>query len=158
MVADVSVPYLEPHLAEQVRLVTEIFPIMAGIHVDLTDTVWAPAEATLQAWVNFGGEWKGAMVLGSTLPLAFAFTARLMGIATPVEVDEDVIDSIAELANTIAGNFKALLPSGCSMSVPTVRLEPAGLPDRAHRELLCKTVFAAAEGSCCVLLQSGHRN
>jgi CheY-specific phosphatase CheX len=157
MIAEVTAPYLEPHLEEQVRLVTEIFPIMTGIEVALARAAWPPAEPVLLAWVNFGGEWKGALVLGATLPLAFAFTARLMAIPLPAVVDDDVRDSIAELANTIAGNFKALLPSGCSMSVPVVELQLQDIPEPANLHQLCKTVFAAEHGSCCVVLQSGHR-
>jgi chemotaxis protein CheX len=143
MIAEVNTPNLEPHMAEQVRLVTEIFPIMAGIEIALAPLPWPPNEPVLLAWVNYGGEWKGAMVLACTLPLAFAFSAQLMSIPVPLTLSDDVCDSVAELANTIAGNFKALLPSGCSMSVPIVALQTQDPLPATNRELLCKTVFAA---------------
>jgi len=42
MTAEVNTPNLEPHMAEQVRLVTEIFPIMAGIEIALAPLPWPP--------------------------------------------------------------------------------------------------------------------
>ena len=43
-----------------------------------------------------------------------------MGVPTPAVVDSDVRDSIGELANMIAGNLKAILPSEAMLSMPSV--------------------------------------
>jgi len=152
----VTIPYLETHLPEQVRLVTEIIPIMSRIPAVSTEMTWPPEEALLLAWVNFAGEWSGSMVLSCTLPLAFQFTSRLMSVPLPASVDDDVRDSIAELANTIAGNFKALLPSGCSMSVPTVALHPAGASVPPLTGRLCECHFTTEPGACSVMLKAGQ--
>jgi CheY-specific phosphatase CheX len=52
--------------------------------------------------------------------LACDFTSRLISIPLPAKVDDDVRDSIGELANMLGGNFKALLPRGTSLSTPSV--------------------------------------
>jgi hypothetical protein len=42
-----------------------------------------------------------------------------MGLSGPVAPD-DVRDGLGELTNVIAGNLKPLLPSGVSLSIPSV--------------------------------------
>ena len=43
-----------------------------------------------------------------------------MSIEPPTSVNDDVRDTLGELANMIAGNLKALLPFGVAISMPSV--------------------------------------
>ena len=166
---------LDIHVAEQVRLLTEIIHMMVGIEVELSSAAWPPpGEDLVEAVVRFAGPWPGAMIFESTLPLSFEFTARFMTVPLPEAIDDDVRDAHGELANMIAGNFKALLPAGSRLSIPEVRLRlhgsGQGTPDRTHehsadRNLdtgseqggccsLSRSVFHTAYGGCCLMLQN----
>jgi chemotaxis protein CheX len=48
------------------------------------------------------------------------FTHRLMAVPLPEEVDDDVRDSMGELANMPGGNLKSVLPHGAVLSMPSV--------------------------------------
>ncbi len=146
---------IQPHVAQQTRLVTEIFSMMAAIDIVPAETAWPPPGPLVWARVRFSGSWDGSMMLECTLPLAFAFTASFMTLRRPEEVNDDVSDVVGELTNTIAGNFKALLPSGCVMSIPTVGLYADGFKASRTSDALSTGVFECEQGSCCVILQSG---
>lgn len=76
----------------------------------------------MAACVQITGEWKGTVILGCTG--AFAARAAQAMFATPAEDTNpiDMQDAVAELANMIGGNLKALLPVGsaCQLSLPSV--------------------------------------
>ena len=146
---------LQPHVADQARLVIEIFQMMAAIAVSPATAAWPPAEPLIWARVRFSGTWEGSMTLECTLPLAFAFTANFMSLRRPEEVNDDVSDVIGELTNTIAGNFKALLPSGSTMSIPTVGLYADGAKASRNTIALSACIFQSEHGPFCVLLEAG---
>jgi chemotaxis protein CheX len=148
---------LQPHVADQARLVTEIFQMMAAIAVSPGNAAWPPPEPLIWARVRFCGPWEGAMTLECTLPLAFAFTANFMSLRRPEEVNDDVSDVIGELANTIAGNFKALLPSGSTLSIPTVGLYADGAKANRTSTTLSACIFESEPGPFCVLLEAAGK-
>jgi chemotaxis protein CheX len=43
-----------------------------------------------------------------------------MGLPLPEEVNDDVRDTMGELANMLGGNLKSLLPRGVVLSMPSV--------------------------------------
>src|SRR5664279_3671280 len=51
---------------------------------------------------------------------ACQFTNCLMGLPLPEEVNDDVRDTMDELANMLGGNLKSLLPRGVVLSMPSV--------------------------------------
>lgn len=146
---------LQTQVLQQARLVTEIFQMMAAIAVTPTESIWPPREPLVWARVRFSGSWDGSMTIECTLPLAFVFTANFMSLRRPEEVNEDVSDVIGELTNTIAGNFKALLPSGCVMSIPTVGLYADGAKASRSAVALSAGTFGTEHGAFCLLLESG---
>jgi chemotaxis protein CheX len=117
MLAALSV---EEHISEQSRIVAEVFGVMADIVVESADETWPPSEELVTAAIYFTEPWKGAMVLECVLPLAFEFTTRVMSVSMPTSVDADVCDSMGELVNMVAGNFKALMPPETGISIPSV--------------------------------------
>ena len=151
------------HPAEQARLLIEILQMMVGIEaVSSIGGVWPPDTELVEAVVRFGHAWPGAMVFSSTLPLSYQFTARFMSLPLPEAVNEDVCDAFGELANMIAGNFKALLPPGSHLSIPAVRLRrrrgleagPEGLATPPEACIWCQSVFHTAFGDCCLTLEA----
>lgn len=101
---------LEEHTSEQARIVKEVFGVMADIVADPATDPWPPSEELVTAAIYFTEPSKGAMTLECVLPQAFEFTSRLMSVPRPTTVDANVCDSLSELVNMIAGNFKALMP------------------------------------------------
>lgn len=148
--------FLQSHVSQQARLVTEIFAMMAAITVTPTTQAWPPKEPLVWARVRFSGSWDGSMTIECTLPLAFAFTANVMSLRRPEELNDDVSDVIGELTNTIAGNFKALLPSGCLMSIPVIRLYADGIKASRSATALSYGVFETEYGAFCLILEAGR--
>jgi chemotaxis protein CheX len=146
------------HPAEQARLLTEIIHMRVGLEAVPSPTPWPPQEDLVEAVVRFTGPWAGAMIFECTLPLSFEFTARFMAVLPPDAVDEDVRDSIGELANMIAGNFKALLPAGSHLSIPKVCLSHGPQQERTAprpvQKVLCQSVFHTGFGRCCLTLEA----
>jgi CheY-specific phosphatase CheX len=143
---------IENHLAEQVRLAVEVFATMVGIDVEPAPMVWPPQGKLVSAGVHFAGGCEGAMIVECTLPLAFTFTSRLMSIPMPHAVDRDVRDAIGELANTIGGNFKALIPAVCDLSVPTVGTGRYPYTKDPNTVKLTEITFQSPAGDFCLIL------
>jgi len=70
--------------------------------------------------VCFSGSWQGTALLECSLDLAILFTERLMAGCKPTSFDDDVRDSMGELANMLGGNIKAFLPDRVELSIPSV--------------------------------------
>ncbi|MGI4758560.1 MAG: chemotaxis protein CheX [Janthinobacterium lividum] len=60
-------------------------------------------------------------------PFAEAFTQRLFATLTTHVSEDEVIDAIKELANTVGGNLKGLVDAATTLSIPTAVLSPQTL-------------------------------
>jgi chemotaxis protein CheX len=70
--------------------------------------------------IQITGAWNGAILLECTAEAARR-AAAIMFATEPAQVTTgDLQDAVAELANMIGGNFKALLPETCYLSLPSV--------------------------------------
>jgi chemotaxis protein CheX len=70
--------------------------------------------------VHITGDWEGAVTVQLSETLARQATA-LMFAMEPGEVDEEeVADTVGELANMTGGNVKSLLGGSCQLSLPSV--------------------------------------
>ncbi len=104
------------------------------------------------ALLGFGGTWKGAFAFECGRAQALAFARRFMQDDNLVEFNEDVRDTVGELANVIAGNLKSFLPAGVTMSPPTI-IEGSDYKIRVCREkLVGSTAFSTDVGSFFVSL------
>jgi chemotaxis protein CheX len=92
---------------------------MLGLDVQPSDAP-LPSSDIITAAVFYAGPWKGAVLLQCDPREAFDFTARLMGIPTPSEFDDDVRDAVGEITNILGGNLKPILPQGVALSMPSV--------------------------------------
>jgi chemotaxis protein CheX len=69
--------------------------------------------------VTIEGAWDGAVMLTAELALATLLAAQLFDSDEPV-TQVDVRDTVGEVTNMLAGNFKALLAHPSHISLPTV--------------------------------------
>jgi chemotaxis protein CheX len=102
------------------RVVGDVFGTMLGLDVSESNVAGAAPPGSLTATVQFVGAWKGAVLLQCAPHQAFALTSCLMPGFQPTSVDEDVRDSLGELANMVGGNLKSVLPRGVALSMPSV--------------------------------------
>ena len=106
----------------------EIFQITANIWETAIALHLEPGEPaavtnrarSTAACIQITGAWNGAILLDCPAEVArMAGSAMFDTDLTNVTVDE-MQDAIAELVNMIGGNFKALLPETCYLSLPSV--------------------------------------
>ena len=81
--------------------------------------------AVIHAELHFRGAWRGSLALECEATLAREFTAILMGVSRPGNLNDDVRDAMGELINMIGGNLLPALPEGTEVSIPHVSV---GLP------------------------------
>ncbi len=143
---------IEEHTSEQSRIVSEVFGVMADIVAEPATDAWPPSEELVTAAIYFTDPWKGAMILECVISLAFEFTARMMSVPLPTSVDADVCDSMGELVNMIAGNFKALMPAETGISIPSVVRGRDYVLQMRGAKTLSQVVFETEFGACSVTL------
>lgn len=74
------------------------------------------------ATVHISGSWNGSVILSCTTTLARRAAAAMFEMNEDEVGDGEVADAFGELANTIGGNLKCLLPEPSQLSLPTVSL------------------------------------
>jgi chemotaxis protein CheX len=102
------------------RIAHDIFETMLSVEIQPAEQEWRSARDRLTGAVYLAGAWRGAVLLECDRGQAYHFTHRLMGLPLPEEVDDDVRDTMGELANMIGGNLKSVLPRGVVLSMPSV--------------------------------------
>lgn len=102
------------------RIAHDIFETMLGIEVQPSEQEWQPARDRLIGAVYLAGAWRGAVLIECDHVQAYHFTSRLMSVPLPDEVNDDVRDTMGELANMVGGNLKSVLPRGVVLSMPSV--------------------------------------
>jgi len=103
-----------------VQIVESVFETMLSLPIEGVAANWESETPAVTGAVYYAGPWAGALLVECTEEQSFQFTARLMSIEAPATVNDDVRDSLGELANMIAGNLKVVLPSGVAISMPSV--------------------------------------
>ena len=78
----------------------------------------ALGDQVVTGCVHIDGAWHGAVMLQCGQVLAGELAAELFRSSAPSP--EEVLDTIGELTNMLAGNIKALLPEPSRISLPTV--------------------------------------
>jgi len=111
---------LSEYIADLGRIAHDIFDTVLGFEVEAAGQEWMPARDRLTGAVYLAGAWRGAVLLECDRRQACSFTNRLMAIPLPEEINDDVRDSMGELANMLGGNLKSVLPRGVVLSMPSV--------------------------------------
>lgn len=108
--------------AEISQFVTDIWSTFLNMQVSPTDQPFKPIgkDNTLAGCVQITGEWQGTVTLYAPKDLGKKIAASMYAMEEP-EIDDQMIqDVMGEITNMIAGNIKSLLPTPCSISLPSV--------------------------------------
>jgi len=141
----------------QISVAQQAFSIMADIQVFPSSSPDAGLSfeladgPTFAAMIRYLGESTGSLSIECSPSIAFAFTQRVLGIATPMDLDSDVSDAIGELINTIGGNLKGLLPAHTRLGTPQVHTQLPGHREMSSSSLSCLS-FESEFGSFRLIL------
>ncbi len=117
-----NVKYINPFIES----VYELFSTMLGCDVHRGDVTLSKSSGHPQhlvALIGLSGPARGTVALSLPVATSLALTGRLLG-EEPPEVNEEVADALAEMANMIAGSAKAKLSGDAerpiNLGLPTV--------------------------------------
>ena len=119
----VEVEVNENDLAEMVEQVWESYLDPEGVN-PLIPTYDENQPSEVHSSVSITGSWTGHVVYASSREAARRAAAAFLAMEPDEVSEEDLSDVLGELANIVGGNVKAMLPSGCFLSLPTVVLAP----------------------------------
>jgi len=77
-------------------------------------------EYEAQASVSITGSWHGHLVFACSRTFAKNAAAAFLAMDAEEVTDDDLADTLGELANIVGGNVKSMLPAGCFVSLPHV--------------------------------------
>jgi chemotaxis protein CheX len=108
---------MAPDLA---RIAQDIWTAMLGLELTEVPVGNLDQQETLTAGVQITGDWEGAVTIALGVELATRATAVMFGMEPEEVGDEEIADTIGELANMTGGNVKSLLDGTCQLSLPSV--------------------------------------
>jgi chemotaxis protein CheX len=92
-----------------------------GLIVDVAPSTFGPRPSgNLVAWVQFSGEFEGAVTLQTTEAFMRQAASVMFGVEPAAVTREELLDALGELANMVGGVLKAQLPAPSFLSLPTV--------------------------------------
>jgi len=99
----------------------EVFSMMAGVEVSVSDDMTLPVLANVTAVVGIAGAIRAIFKLRCSTLTATKIASAMLGVPTE-DAAAQKGDAIGEMCNIIAGDFKAKIGLGehCMLSVPTV--------------------------------------
>ncbi len=118
----------------------EVFQVMLGTHLDLVQPT-GESSWEFTALVGMAGSICGVLSIRCGSATARAVAGKMLGMP-PEQIDQESQDALGELANMIAGNFKAFCCVGntCMLSVPTMIVGS----DYVSRSLMASNVIEIA--------------
>ncbi|MFN7994824.1 MAG: chemotaxis protein CheX [Bryobacteraceae bacterium] len=105
---------------ELAQIVESVFETMMNLPAEESGIPWFPGADRLTAAVNLTGSWMGAVLMECDRIQACRFAGRFLSTDPPETVNDDVRDTLGELANMIGGNLKCIMTSGIRLSIPSV--------------------------------------
>lgn len=101
------------------RITVDIWATVLGVEVE-HGTAELDGVPSMTGVVQITGDWEGAVQIQCSERLAQQAAATMFMMDAAELSDEEVQDTIGELANMTGGNVKALLAGNCQLSLPTV--------------------------------------
>ena len=112
---------MEINPAEILQLAGTIWEATLGLPIEpeIAGAIGNRPRSTA-ACIHITGAWNGAILLDCPADVA-RHAASIMFSTDPAKTSvSDMQDAVAELVNMLGGNFKALLPETCFLSLPAV--------------------------------------
>jgi len=108
--------------AEISQFVTDIWSTFLNMEVAPTDKPFQAEgkDNTLAGCVQITGEWQGTITLYAPKGLGKKIAASMYALDESEVDTQQIQDVLGEITNMIAGNIKSLLPTPCSISLPSV--------------------------------------
>ncbi|MGE0441603.1 MAG: chemotaxis protein CheX [Gemmatimonadales bacterium] len=105
-----------------VEIVQGVWECVLGLPLEEDDPFRLSLEAgqTYAGVVQITGAWDGAVALQCSDRIARKAAEIMLGVPADQASIGDIQDALGELANMTGGNFKALLPEPCHLSLPVV--------------------------------------
>jgi len=110
-------------IAEQdvLQVVEVVWSSVLGLQVKkCAEADVAVADRGMTASVQIRGAWIGSILLDCSSTLAKKVASIMFDVEPAAATDEEIHDSLGELANILGGNLKALLPGPSKLSLPDV--------------------------------------
>ena len=103
-----------------VEIVGNVWTSVFGTSVEEEDPfrVAGLKTRTFAGVVNIAGAWDGAVAVQCGEDLVRQAAVAMFGLAPDAVSQGEMHDALGELANMVGGNFKALLPEPCTLSLP----------------------------------------
>lgn len=104
------------------QIASDIWAAILGLELKpnpATD-VHAPDDRVVTGCVQITGDWAGAVTVQCSDRLARRATSLMFAMEEEEVSEEEVSDTIGELANMTGGNVKSLLDGSCQLSLPSV--------------------------------------
>lgn len=117
----------EPDVAQLLDITRNVWTEFLGIGLAPVQSEKSPSRSSLSgclASVTIDGEWNGFVAVACSRPLARRAAASMFGVASDAVTTDQIEDTIAELANIIGGNVKAILPCPSRLSLPAYQEVP----------------------------------
>jgi len=127
--------YLNPFLKSTV----ETFSIMVNLPVTLGKIylLKEPNKTDISSLLEFSGDVRGKVAILYTLDVALKISSKFLGEKI-TELNEDVADSIREIANIIAGSAKKYMPAlHLTMSLPSIVRGPSRILEGRKLPVIC---------------------
>lgn len=113
---------MDPSEADLERIAGDIWAAMLGLelkpHHELE--TYDPAERVVTGLVQITGDWEGAVSVQTSEVFARKAAGLMFAMDDEEVGDEEVNDTIGELANMTGGNVKSLIEGSCQLSLPSV--------------------------------------
>ena len=135
---------MEFNAEQMVQIATTIWETAIGLPIepqspDFSGSIRNRPRSTA-ACIQITGAWNGAILLDCPVEVARQAASSMFSSDAAKVTVTDMQDAVAELVNMVGGNFKALLPEKCFLSLPAVveggdystRIPGSTLMGRAH--------------------------
>lgn len=100
----------------------EVFEIMLGTSLEPIHEPSSKEAEDFTALIGLAGSLRGVLSISCSDAAARTMACKMLGMPAD-DVSDDSLDALGEIANMIAGNFKAKLTGigdRCMLSVPTI--------------------------------------
>ncbi|MCC5949527.1 MAG: chemotaxis protein CheX [Nitriliruptoraceae bacterium] len=113
---------MEPTALDLERIGADIWAAMLGIELVAKHDGAShdPDDRVVTGLVQITGAWEGAVSVQLTERLAITAAASMFALEPDEVTEEEVTDTVGELANMTGGNVKSMLEGELQLSLPSV--------------------------------------